>query len=91
MNTKMTSDLDTYFASNGYYYPRAYSPLIANGIETAYIEGWKSYGVSDYDILGNTRHLSKRQTAGAYALDLPEINKDKLLTRLLFRMKVERK
>ena len=82
MNTKMTSDLDTYFASNGYYYPRAYSPLIANGIETAYIEGWKSYGVSDYDILGNTRHLSKRQTAGAYALDLPEINKDKLLTRL---------
>ena len=82
MNTTMTSDLDTYFASNGYYYPRAYSPLIANGIEAAYIEGWKSYGVSDYDILGNTRHLSKRQTAGAYALDLPEINKDKLLTRL---------
>jgi hypothetical protein len=82
MNTKMTSDLDTYFASNGYYYPRAYSPLIGNGIGAEYIAGWKSYGVSDYDILGNTRHLSKRQTAGAYALDLPEINKDKLLTRL---------
>ena len=82
MNTTMTSDLDTYFASNGYYYPRAYSPLIGNGIDAAYIKGWKSYGVSDYDILGNTRHLSKRQTAGAYALDLPEINKDKLLTRL---------
>ena len=82
MNTTMTSDLDTYFASNGYYYPRAYSPLIGNGIDTKYIEGWKSYGVSDYDILGNTRHLSERQTAGAYALDLPEINKDKLLTRL---------
>ena len=82
MNTTMTSDLDTYFASKGYYYPRAYSPLIGNGIEAAYIKGWKSYGVSDYDILGNTRHLSKRQTAGAYALDLPEINKDKLLTRL---------
>ena len=82
MNTTMTSDLDTYFASKGYYYPRAYSPLIGNGIEAAYIEGWKSYGVSNYDILGNTRHLSKRQTAGAYALDLPEINKDKLLTRL---------
>ena len=82
MNTTMTSDLDTYFASNGYYYPRAYSPLIGNGIDTKYIEGWKSYGVSNYDILGNTRHLSKRQTAGAYALDLPEINKDKLLTRL---------
>ena len=82
MNTTMTSDLDTYFASNGYYYPRAYSPLIGNGIGTAYITGWKSYGVSDYDILGNTRHLSERQTAGAYALDLPEINKDKLLTRL---------
>ena len=81
-NTEMTGDLNTYFASNGYYYPRAYSPLIANGIEAAYIEGWKSYGVSDYDILGNTRHLSKRQTAGAYALDLPESNKDKLLTRL---------
>ena len=82
MNTTMTSDLDTYFASKGYYYPRAYSPLIGNGIEAAYIKDWKSYGVSDYDILGNTRHLSKRQTAGAYALDLPEINKDKLLTRL---------
>ena len=82
MNTTMTSDLDTYFASNGYYYPRAYSPLIGNGIGAAYIASWKSYGVSDYDILGNTRHLSKRQTAGAYALDLPEINKDKLLTRL---------
>ena len=82
MNTTMTSDLDTYFASNGYYYPRAYSPLIGNGIEAAYIEGWQSYGVSGYDILGNTRHLSERQTAGAYALDLPEINKDKLLTRL---------
>lgn len=82
MNTEMTSDLNTYFASKGYYYPRAYSPLIGNGIEAAYIKGWKSYGVSDYDILGNTRHLSKRQTAGAYALDLPEINKDKLLTRL---------
>ena len=82
MNTTMTGNLNTYFASNGYYYPRAYSPLIGNGIGTAYITGWKSYGVSDYDILGNTRHLSKRQTAGAYALDLPEINKDKLLTRL---------
>ena len=82
MNTEMTSDLNTYFASKGYYYPRAYSPLIGNGIDAAYIEGWKSYGVSNYDILGNTRHLSKRQTAGAYALDLPEINKDKLLTRL---------
>ena len=82
MNTTMTSDLDTYFASNGYYYPRAYSPLIGNGIGAAYIAGWKSYGVSDYDILGNTRHLSNRQTAGAYALDLPKIDKDKLLTRL---------
>lgn len=82
MNTQMTGDWDTYFASYGYYYPRAYSPLIGNGIDTQYITGWKSYGVSGYDILGNTRHLSERQTAGAYALDLPEINKDKLLTRL---------
>ena len=82
MNTEMTSDLDTYFASNGYFYPRAYSPLIGNGIDAAYIAGWKSYGVSDYDILGNTRQLSKRQTAGAYSLDLPIIDKNKLLTRL---------
>lgn len=82
MNTQMTGDWDTYFASYGYYYPRAYSPLIGNGIDTEYIKGWKSYGVSDYDILGNTRHLSNRQTAGAYALDLPKIDKDKLLTRL---------
>lgn len=42
MNTTMTSDLDTYFASNGYYYPRAYSPLIGNGIDAAYIAGWKA-------------------------------------------------
>lgn len=82
MNTEMTSDWESYFKNQIYYVPRAYSPLIGNGVDKAYIEAWKNYGISDYDITGKTRTLSERQTAGAFALELPTFDKNKLLTRL---------
>ena len=82
MNTEMTSDWESYFKDQTYYVPRAYSPLIGNGVDKAYIEAWKNYGISDYDITGKTRTLSERQTAGAFALELPTFDKNKLLTRL---------
>ena len=82
MNTEMTSDWENYFKDQTYYVPRAYSPLIGNGVDKAYIEAWKNYGISDYDITGKTRTLSERQTAGAFALELPTFDKNKLLTRL---------
>lgn len=82
MNTEMTSDWESYFKNQTYYVPRAYSPLIGNGVDKAYIEAWKNYGISDYDITGKTRTLSERQTAGAFALELPTFDKNKLLTRL---------
>ena len=82
MNTEMTSDWESYFKNEIYYVPRAYSPLIGNGVDKAYIEAWKNYGISDYDITGKTRTLSERQTAGAFALELPTFDKNKLLTRL---------
>ena len=82
MNTEMTSDWESYFKDQTYYVPRAYSPLIGNGVDKAYIEAWKNYGISDYDITGKTRTLSERQTAGAFALELPTFDKTKLLTRL---------
>lgn len=82
MNTEMTSDWESYFKNQTYYVPRAYSPLIGNGVDKAYIEAWKNYGISDYDITGKTRTLSERQTAGAFALELPTFDKTKLLKRL---------
>ena len=82
MNTEMSSDWESYFKDQTYYVPRAYSPLIGNGVDKAYIEAWKNYGISDYDITGKTRTLSERQTAGAFALELPTFDKNKLLTRL---------
>ena len=82
MNTEMTSDWESYFKNQIYYVPRAYSPLIGNGVDKAYIEAWKNYGISDYDITGKTRTLSERQTAGAFALELPTFDEKKLLTRL---------
>lgn len=82
MNTEMTSDWESYFKNQIYYVPRAYSPLIGNGVDKAYIEAWKNYGISDYDITGKTRTLSERQTAGAFALELPTFDQNKLLTRL---------
>lgn len=82
MNTEMTSDWESYFKNQTYYVPRAYSPLIGNGVDKAYIEAWKNYGISDYDITGKTRTLSERQTAGAFALELPTFDQNKLLTRL---------
>lgn len=82
MNTEMTSDWESYFKDETYYVPRAYSPLIGNGVDKAYIKAWKDYGISDYDITGKTRTLSERQTAGAFALELPTFDKTKLLRRL---------
>lgn len=82
MNTEMTSDLDSYFNDNKIFKPRAYSPLIGNGVEKAYFNAWKSYGISSYDITGVERTMNKQQTVGAYASDLPAFDKSKLQTRL---------
>ena len=82
MNTEMTSDLDSYFNDNKIFKPRAYSPLIGNGVEKAYVTAWKNYGISNYDITGKERSMTKQQTAGAYTSDLPAFNKEKLLKRL---------
>ena len=82
MNMEMTSDLDSYFNDNKIFKPRAYSPLIGNGVEKAYFNAWKSYGISSYDITGKERTMNKQQTVGAYASDLPAFDKSKLLTRL---------
>lgn len=82
MNTEMTSDPDSYFNDNKIFKPRAYSPLIGNGVEKAYVNAWKKYGISNYDITGKERTMTKQQTAGAYASDLPAFNKEKLLKRL---------
>ena len=82
MNTEMTSDLDSYFNDNKIFKPRAYSPLIGNGVEKEYVNAWKNYGISSYDITGKERSMTKQQTAGAYTSDLPAFNKKKLLKRL---------
>lgn len=82
MNTEMTSDLDSYFNDNKIFKPRAYSSLIGNGVEKEYVNAWKKYGISSYDITGKERNMTKQQTAGAYTSDLPAFDKDKLLKRL---------
>ena len=82
MNTEMTSDLDSYFNDNKIFKPRAYSPLIGNGVLETYVTAWKQYGISDYDITGKERSMTKQQTAGAYTSDLPAFDKTKLLKRL---------
>lgn len=82
MNTEMTSDLDSYFNDNKIFKPRAYSSLIGNGVEKEYVNAWKNYGISSYDITGKERNMTKQQTAGAYTSDLPAFDKDKLLKRL---------
>lgn len=82
MNTEMTSDLDSYFNDNKIFKPRAYSPLIGNGVEKEYIKAWKNYGISSYDITGKERNMTKQQTAGAYTSDLPAFDDTKLLKRL---------
>ena len=82
MNTEMTSDLDSYFNDNKIFKPRAYSPLISNGVEKEYVNAWKNYGISSYDITGKGRNMTKQQTAGAYTSDLPAFDGTKLLKRL---------
>lgn len=82
MNTEMTSDLDSYFNDNKIFKPRAYSPLIGNGVEKEYVNAWKNYGISSYDITGKERNMTKQQTAGAYTSDLPTFDQNKLLKHL---------
>lgn len=82
MNTEMTSDLDSYFNDNKIFKPRAYSPLIDNGVLEDYVTAWKKYGISSYDITGKERNMTKQQTAGAYTSDLPAFDGTKLLKRL---------
>ena len=82
MNTEMTSDLDSYFNDNKIFKPRAYSPLIGNGVLEEYVTAWKDYGISSYDITGKQRTMTKQQTAGAYTSDLPAFDNTKLLKRL---------
>ena len=82
MNTEMTSDLDNYFNDNKIFKPRAYSSLIGNGVEKEYVNAWKDYGISSYDITGKERTMTKQQTAGAYTSDLPAFDGTKLLKRL---------
>lgn len=82
MNTEMTSDLDSYFNDNKIFKPRAYSPLIDNGVLEDYITAWKKYGISSYDITGKERNITKQQTAGAYTSNLPAFDGTKLLKRL---------
>ena len=82
MNTEMTSDLDSYFNDNKIFKPRAYSPLIDNGVLEEYVTAWKDYGISSYDITGKERSMTKQQTAGAYTSDLPAFDNTKLLKRL---------
>lgn len=82
MNTEMTSDLDSYFNDNKIFKPRAYSSLIGNGVEKEYVNAWKKYGISSYDITGKERNMTKQQTAGAYTSDLPAFDGNKLLKRL---------
>ena len=82
MNTEMTSDLDSYFNDNKFFKPRAYSPLISNGVEKEYVNAWENYGISSYDITGKERTRTKQQTAGAYTSDLPAFDDTKLLKRL---------
>lgn len=82
MNTEMTSDLNSYFNDNKIFKPRAYSSLIGNGVEKEYVNAWKNYGISSYDITGKERNMTKQQTAGAYTSDLPAFDGTKLLKRL---------
>lgn len=82
MNTEMSSDLDSYFNDNKIFKPRAYSSLIGNGVEKEYVNAWKNYGISSYDITGKERNMTKQQTAGAYTSDLPAFDGTKLLKRL---------
>lgn len=87
MNTEMTSDLDSYFNDNKIFKPRAYSPLIGNGVWKEYVTAWKNYGISSYDITGKERSMTKQQTAGAYTSDLPAFDENKLLKRLFVSQK----
>lgn len=84
-NREMESDLETYFASTGEYYPRPYSVLVEGGVSVEYYQAWaKMAGVLLYDILGVDRNSRAGGfvTAGAYAMTLPFRDSSGLLKRI---------
>ena len=82
-NDRMESELLTYFSNVGEYYPRAYSPLIEQGVSVSYHKLWMLMGVPAYDMLGTVRGEGVTNlTAGAYALYAPNVPAGKLLRRL---------
>lgn len=84
-NREMESDMDTYFTSNGEYYPRPYSVLVEGGVSVDYYQAWaKLAGVLLYDVLGVDRNSKAggQVTAGAYAMTLPFKDTNSLLKRL---------
>ena len=84
-NREMESDMDTYFTSNGEYYPRPYSILVEGGVSVDYYHAWANLaGVLLYDILGVDRNSKAggQVTAGAYAMTLPFKDTNSLLKRL---------
>ena len=81
-NKSMTSDLENYFTGEGDYYPRPYSPLVGGGVISEYQKLWLTTGIQAWDIKGKQRNASGRLTAGAYAMSLPEIDDNTLLTRI---------
>lgn len=82
-NDRMESELLTYFSNVGEYYPRAYSPLIEQGVPVSYHKLWTLMGVPTYDLLGTPRgEGATNLTAGAYAMYAPKVPKGKLLRRM---------
>jgi len=81
-NVKLESDANLYFTNDIEFYPRPYSILVEQGVESSYQQAWLSMGVQAWDLYGQDRNESKNLTAGCYALTLPTISTDKLLTTL---------
>lgn len=82
-NDRMESELLTYFSNVGEYYPRAYSPLVEQGVPVTYHRLWMQMGVPAYDMLGEVRGEGVTNlTAGAYAMYAPKVPEGKLLRRL---------
>ena len=82
-NDRMESELLTYFSNVGEYFPRAYSPLIEQGVSVSYHKLWMLMGAPAYDMLGTVRGEGVTNlTAGAYALYAPKVPAGKLLRRL---------
>ena len=84
-NSEMTSDAETFFTDTETFRPRAYSPLVGQGVTTAYYTAWiQQAGILSYDILGNEQNTitNERITAGCYAMDALVRDTTTLITRL---------